>query len=280
LTTQIGVDDLLIVESRATGSELHLLALPLAYIYGKHVLVLSSALPDKRALEQFVTWARVRYRQVLFLGGGGTDLLTKRIKAETVTNGRISAQEYDAPHNDYPRGPKRKDWEFGMYRLVPAADFVAGPIDLTIGTMDDLNVVRFYAREQHADGTLFRWTKDRSFVTLLGVPASARRLTVWLSNGGRPSQAAQPAVALALEGQSRSGGTLTTTVHPIGTATPDGTMRPYEFDLPPDVVAWASSQEDPIRLSLKVPTWIPADVIPGATDTRDLGVMITRVTVR
>ena len=52
------------------------------------------------------------------------------------------------------------------------------------------------------------------------------------------------------------------------------------MDLPPDVVAWAAAQEDPIRLSLKVPTWIPADVLPGRTDTRDLGVMLTRVAVR
>lgn len=280
LTTQIGVEDLLIVEARSTGSELHLLALPLAYIYGKHVLVLSSALPEKRTLEQFVTWARGRYRQVLFLGGGGTDLLTKRIRAQPVTNGRISAQEYDAPHNAYPAGPRRKDWEFGIYRLVPAANFVSGPIDLTIGTADDLNVVRFYAREQHADGTLFRWTKDRSYVTLLGVPATARRLTVWLSDGGRPPQAAPATVELALEATSRASGTTTTVVHPIGRAIPDRTMRPYEFDLAPDVVAWASAQEDPVRLSLNVPTWIPAAVLPGATDTRDLGVMITRVTVR
>ena len=280
LTTQIGVDDLLIVEARSTGSELHLLALPLAYIYGKHVLLLSSALPDKRGLEHFVTWAQTRYRQVLFLGGGGTDLLTKRITAQQVMNDAIHAQEYDAPHNAYPDGPKRKDWEFGIYRLVAAPQFVPGPIDLTIGMFDDLNVVRFYAREQHADGTMFRWTKDRSFVTLLGVPPNARKLSIWLSNGGRPPQAPPATVQLAFEASSGVGSALTTVVHPLGSVTPDAVMRQYDVDLPPDVVAWAAAQEDPIRLSLKVPTWIPADVLPGRTDTRDLGVMLTRVAVR
>jgi hypothetical protein len=88
------------------------------------------------------------------------------------------------------------------------------------------------------------------------------------------------ALGLALEGASSVGARATTVVHPVGTVTPDDKMRAYEFDLAPEIVAWASSQEDPIRLSLKVPTWIPADVLPNNSDTRDLGVMIARVTVR
>jgi hypothetical protein len=38
------------------------------------------------------------------------------------------------------------------------------------------------------------------------------------------------------------------------------------------------ASDDPARVTLRVPTWSPADMSP-TTDTRDLGVMIARVTV-
>jgi hypothetical protein len=57
LAQTIGPRDLVIVESRDAGSDLHVLALPLAYIYAKSVLVLDSAGPAKRSLENFVSWA-------------------------------------------------------------------------------------------------------------------------------------------------------------------------------------------------------------------------------
>ena len=63
------------VESR-NASDTHVLALPLAYIYARNVLVLSSPKPDKTAFAGFLDWARTRYDRVLFMGGGGTDLLS------------------------------------------------------------------------------------------------------------------------------------------------------------------------------------------------------------
>src|SRR5258707_14993188 len=47
LAAQLGDDDLLIVESRDAGSDVHVLGLPLAYIYARNVLVLSNPTPDK-----------------------------------------------------------------------------------------------------------------------------------------------------------------------------------------------------------------------------------------
>src|SRR5204862_6326327 len=78
LAGRIGDDDLLIVESRDAGSDVHVLGLPLAYIYARHVLLLSTAAPDKPTFAAFLDQMHARYRRVLFLGGGGTDLLSKR----------------------------------------------------------------------------------------------------------------------------------------------------------------------------------------------------------
>jgi hypothetical protein len=56
LADQFGDRDLVIVESRA-ASDLHVLALPLAYIYGRNVLVFSDSEPNRNASLEFLTWA-------------------------------------------------------------------------------------------------------------------------------------------------------------------------------------------------------------------------------
>ena len=265
LASRIGDRDLLIVESRNAGSDLHVLAVPLAYIYARHVLVLDSPVPPKRQFEDFVTWARSKYETVFFLGGGGTDLLTKRLTAEPIVSTRFPVPEYDSPVNGYPSGVRRKDFEFGLYRLAPAANQAAGPIRLTIGRLDDLNVVRFHAKETRAeDGMVFRWTRRTSYILLLGMTEQARQLTIWMSNGGRPRAAAPATVEVAFGEQV------------VGTATPDDGMRPYVFRIPADVAARAAGDPDPVRLRLQVPTWNPAQLL-GVNDSRDLGVMVTRV---
>jgi hypothetical protein len=55
-------------------------------------------------------------------------------------------------------------------------------------------------------------------------------------------------------------------------------MRAYTFRIPPDLAARAASVPDPVRLRLQVPTWNPAQQL-GVNDSRDLGVMVTRVEV-
>src|SRR5690606_16716138 len=151
--------DLLVVEARNAGTDLHVLAMPLAYIYARNVLVLESAAPDKRSFEHFVAWAHTRYDRVLFLGGGGTDLLTRTTGATALGGTRFQVPEYDSPINAYPRAVHAKEFEYGLYQLTAGATIAPGPIDLQIGGADDLNVVRFHARERNAaDGLAYRWT--------------------------------------------------------------------------------------------------------------------------
>jgi hypothetical protein len=65
----------------------------------------------------------------------------------------------------------------------------------------------------------------------------------------------------------------------LGTVTVGNAVLPYTFDIPPDVAREAAASPDPVRLSLRVPTWNPAEMGAG-TDTRDLGVQITRAQVQ
>ena len=55
LANRFGDRDLVIVEAR-NASDLHVLALPLAYTYARNVLVLESPRPDKATFRGFLTW--------------------------------------------------------------------------------------------------------------------------------------------------------------------------------------------------------------------------------
>jgi hypothetical protein len=87
-----------------------------------------------------------------------------------------------------------------------------------------------------------------------------------MSNGGRPATAPPATVEVALDDRV------------IGTATPRDAIEPFTFALPADLAAEAAARPTPARLRLRVPTWNPKALL-GVEDTRDLGVIVTRVVV-
>ena len=185
IAKQVGDRDLLIVESR-NASDSHVLAVPLAYIYDRHVLMLNSPRPDKAVLAAYLEWARTRYERVLFLGGGGTDLLSPSWSARPVASERFAVPEYDAPVDAYPRFARSKEFDYSLYALLPPdpAD-ATRPFDLDVGVSDDLHVLRFHAKES-SEGRSFRWSRDRSLITVTGLTAASRDVVLSLNDGGRP----------------------------------------------------------------------------------------------
>ena len=269
LAGQIGDGDLLIAESRDAGSDIHVMALPLAYIYAKHVLVLNSARPDKPIFAGFLDWARTKYRRVLFVGGGGTDLLSHRYGVRALASERFQVPEYESAYNAYPRGVRRKEFEYSLYEFGPAplpraAD---GPwFDLDVGVSDDLHVLRFHAKES-SEGRSYRWTQARSMVSVTVIRESARTVTLELADGGRPPAAPPAQVEVFLHGQQ------------IGSILVSGGFRPYTLAIPPELAARAAAVDDPVELRLVTQTWQPSTVL-GSPDERQLGVMVDRVTIR
>jgi hypothetical protein len=265
LSKQIGPRDLLLVEARNAGSDLHVLAPPLAYIYAHDVLVLMSPVPEREAMGGFLEWARSRYDNILFLGGGGTDLLTSKVGAIPVSADRFQVPEYETVLNAMPTHARRKDLGYGLYRLVPIASAPDGPADIQIGALDDLNVLRFYARERSSEGVAFRWSAGQSFIVLPARPANPKEIVVWMGTGGRPADAPPAVVQFALDDVD------------IGSATVTGEVKPYSIVLPPAMAG--QPRTTPARVRLRVPTWSPAALL-GGDDTRDLGVQVTRVEAR
>lgn len=265
LASRVGDDDLLIVESRDSGSDVHVLGLPLAYIYARKVLVLSTATPDKAMFAAFLDQMRARYQRVLFLGGGGTDLLSSRWSVTPIASERFGVPEYESVKNGYPRSPTRKDFEYSMYEFGPPRE-APKETTLDVGVNDDLNVMRFHAKES-TEGRTFRWSQRQSFLILDRMRATDRTLALWLSDGGRPP-AAPPAVVEVLIG-----------AHTLGSITVTGGFHEYDVEIPPDVAAALAASGEPVRLTLRTDTWNPLRVL-GTPDPRELGVMVDRVAVR
>lgn len=268
LAGHFGPRDLVIVESRDAGGDVHVLATPLAYIYARNVLLLEGARPDKSSLAAFIDWARTTYENVFFIGGGGTDLLSHGYGLRPVASERFQAPEYEVTTEGLPRAATRKDFEFGVYRFTdPVPRPPDGWFDLDLGANDDLHVLRFHAREQ-TEGRTFRWTRATSYVSVTTIGPSAREVTLVLHDGGRPDAAPDARVEVFLHNQ-RLGG-----VHVGG-----GGFRAYTLAIPADLAGRAAASRDPVELRLVSTTWNPSQVL-GVDDDRDLGVMLDRVTIK
>lgn len=266
LAADITAGDLVIAEARDAGSDVHVLALPLAYIYGRQVLVLNSARPDKRVFAAFVEWARPRYDRVLFMGGGGTDLLSHQYGVAPLASERFQVPEYDAPLDAYPRFVRAKEFDYGVYAFTPAPAAKSREFDLDLGFQDDLHVLRFHAKEQ-AGGRTIRWSRATSFVAVTTVVQSARAVTLVMNNGGRPAAASPATVHVYLHGEL------------LGAVVVGDGFATYTVAIPPGLAARAAAFGDPVELKLLTAVWNPHRVI-GSADDRDLGVMVDRVAVQ
>jgi len=266
LAAQFSDRDLVLVESRDAGSDVHVMAVPLEYIYAKHVLLLSNARPDKQLLLGFLNDAVARYDRIFFLGGGGTDLLTRQIVATPVSSEEIQIDEYQTtPWHEYPQQIRRKEFDYGIYRLT-LDGMPAGPFSLDVGTRDDLHVVRFGAKET-VDGRSVRWTGVQSFVAVSGLSGAEREVVIVMSNGGRPPSLPPARVEVSFNDV------------PLGAVVVGADFAPYRFALPADAAARAGSESQPAQLKLVTNVWNPQKAM-GGFDNRNLGVMVDRVDVR
>ena len=230
------------------------------------MLVLSDSRPDKLAFLEFLTWARTQYRDIFFMGGGGTDLLSGMVSVTPIGSERFQVPEYESLFNAYPRAVSRKEFDFGIYRLGDAVN-ARGPFSLDVGTMDDLHVVDFHAKERSSSDVTFRWSREESHVMILNTTPAARTLTLWMNDGGRPGNVIPTRVAVYLDD---------VLLGDVGVTTG---FEPYSFTIPPDLAEAMAARPDATELTLLVDTWNPLKVL-GVADDRDIGVMLDRVEIQ
>ena len=185
LAARLAPDDLLLVGPRST-TDVQVAALPLAYIYNRQVLSLARRGAGHRGPGRLPRLgARTRHSRVLFLGGGGTDLLSKRTAARLVTSERRQIPHYERALNAYPNGVVDWQLDYGIYELAPAPADAAGPFVLDVGAGDDLYVYGMHPKDAEPSGVTYRWTRERALVRLVGTRPDAATLTLWMR--GRPA---------------------------------------------------------------------------------------------
>lgn len=257
--------DLIIVESRNTGSDLHTVAVPLAYIYDKRVLALHSVVPDPQQLRGFVQYALRSYDRVLFMGTGGTNLLSRELQATPIGSDRVQIDEFEVTTDRLPREVRQKEFDYGIYQLTLGGGS-SEPFTLDVGDRDDLHVVRFHAKES-TEGRMIRWTQDRSEIAVTGLTGTERNVTLTMSDGGRPAGAAAARVEVLFNGTS------------LGSVDVGAGFRDYTFQIPAALAAAAAQVSAPATLRLESTVWSPRALL-NVPDGRELGVMLDKVTVR
>ena len=245
---------------------MHLLATPHEYIYDRNVLVFDQSTPHKQSFRRFVEWARTTYERVFFIGGGGTDLLSKNTVATTVGADRFQVPEYEQTRNAYPTTVRQKEFDYGIYEFVPGR-MTSGVFDLDVGTADDLYVRRIYAKQQDHNNVTYRWTRDRSFISILGTPATANSLTLYVNNGGRPADSEEPIVRITLDDV------------PLGMFSVTAGFNPYTVSIPPDVARTVAGREETSELLIETSTWVPQEHL-GGSDDGEVGVILDRVVIQ
>lgn len=257
--------DLIVMESRDSQSDVHVLGLPLAYIYAKPVLVLNSARPDRLRFQYFLEDALKKYDRVFYVGTGGTALLSRQIVATSIDSDRVQVDEFEVTRDRLPRESRRKEFDYGVYQLA-IGQSASGPFALDVGQRDDLHVVRFHAKEQ-TEGRSVRWTQRASEVAVSGLTGHEEAVTLLMSDGGRPRTATPARVRVLFNGVQ------------IGDTAVTAGFQAYVFPIPAALASAAAKLNEPVTLRLESTLWSPRDS-GGGRDTRQLGVMLDTVTVR
>ena len=263
LARRIGPNDLLLTSSY-NASDAQTFALPLAYIYDRNVLPLRYNSPDPGTFAAFLDWARQHFDRVLFMGGGGTNLLTREMTPKLISTDRFSVPFYDRALRAYPQGVDSWEFDFGIYELSPEP-VPAGPIEIDIGSGFDLYVGNMHAKGTSSEGRSFRWTRGRSTVRIVGTHPEISELVLTLS--GRLEQAGIAPVQIVLNDR------LLATLSP-----PDGYER-YTVPIPPDLAREMAERDEASELRIETQPWVPSELL-GLPDDRSLGIRLDRVVIR
>jgi len=248
---RFGPEDVVIFEQPRS---IHLLSLPLWAAHGVNVLELARFDPDPDRLQHLLRSWRDRYRNIYFVHTYRTDLCG--VFLQRVEEHSFGTMEWYA-FNRRPGLPEFRSLHFTVSRVVPPEELQVPPLlDVDIGGSDDFQVSGFFDKEGGAERS-YRWTGACASVFLPGA-RDAGTLTIVAAAEGRPLS--DPAtVEVSLSGVR------------VGSFVAGPSWESHILALP------AGLPSGPPVLRLDVPAWRPVNVLPGATDTRDLGIMVDSI---
>jgi len=265
---RFGPEDVVIFEQ--PGS-LHLLSLPLWAVHGVNVLELARYDPDRECpecLQRLVRAWRGRYRNIYFVHTYRTNLCGLFLERVPGADYQFATLEWERTYRAFPRRAVGQGLSFTLRRVVLPEELSVPPLpDVDIGASDEVLVSGFFDKEGVGDRT-YRWTGPCASVYLPGARPAAE-VVITASADKRPE--GRPAlVRVSLSGA------------PLGDFVAEPRWQDYALSLPAELPSGPPVLRldvlDPV--TLRPSTWRPENVLPGSTDTRDLGIMVDRVGIR
>jgi len=238
------------------AQSIHLLSLPLWALYGVNILELARFNPDPERLRHLLAAWRPRYRNIYFVHTYRTDLCG--VFLQRVEDHAFGSFEWERAYGRRPERPEFRGLRFTVSRVVPPEELQVPPLrEVDLGGSDDFQVSGFYDKEGYGNET-YRWTGPCASLYLPGARAGDT-LIVRASAGQRPDGVKPPLVKVALSGVA------------LGSFTPGAGFGETRLALPDPLPA------GPPVLRLDVPAWRPINVLPGSSDSRDLGIVVDAV---
>jgi hypothetical protein len=252
LARRFGPEDVVIFEQPRS---VHLLSLPLWAAYGVNALELARFDPDPARLQHLAESWHGRYRNVYFVHTYSTNLCG--LFLQHVEDLSFGTYEWQRAYAAKPRGPEARALLFHVSRVVRPEDMPVPALrELDVGGSDDLQVSGFFDKEGGGEHT-YRWTGRCATLYLPGA-RGGDLVTLTASTGRRPVGVPVP-VSASMGGQ------------PLGAFATGAAWEDHSLRLPDPL------PPGPALLRLDTPTFRPANVFPGDSDPRDLGVMLDRV---
>jgi hypothetical protein len=252
LARRFGPRDVVIFEQPRS---VHLFSLPLWAVYGVNALELARYDPDPVRLQHLVDAWHGQYRNIYFVHTYSTNLCG--LFLQDVEDMSFGTYEWERAYAKKPAGPEPRAFYFRISRVMLPEDLQVPALrELDLGGSDDVQVSGFYDKEGGGEHT-FRWTGRCASVYLPGA-RGGDELVVTAATGRRPLPGPLP-VSVSIGGV------------PVGRFEAGRDFEEHALRLPDPLPA------GPAVVRLDVPTFRPANVWPGDSDTRDLGVMVDRI---
>jgi hypothetical protein len=246
-------DDVVIFEQ---VQSVHLLSLPLWALYGVNILELARFNPDPERLDHLVSAWRSRYRNIYFVHTYRTNLCG--LFLQRVEDYSFGTYEWERAYGRVPDKPESRALRFTVSRVVPPEDLQVPPLrEVDVGGSDDFQVSGFFDKEGLGERT-YRWTGSCASLYVPGARAGDA-LVVLASSGQRPDSVKPAEVQVSIGGV------------PVGRFTPGADFGEARLRLPDPL------PPGPAVVRFDVPGWRPINVIPGSSDSRDLGFVLDRV---
>jgi hypothetical protein len=249
-----------------------LIATPLRFMYDIDAFTVKSVEPGSYAdsLAAAVQRWRAEGREVyVLLSASGGSLALPGFALDHVGDIQLDVGEFEQLTDQKPRNVSSLNLPFAVYRLAestPGQIAVPAP-PLTPGDFA-AQVRGFYRPEQQPGSAPYAWT-DGDALLRLPWDGSARRLTIALAAGERPTHLGPAEVCLSALSEAAPWPQSGEAFQPLRCLTLSEELRLFTIELPPDLPTTARGT---LLLRLENPAWVPAVEDARQNDQRSVGV--------